>query len=1162
MKGNNRVIVIMALIAVLLIIVPNLRSMDASVRSNQTHVILDQEQVLTESLTRDLEVTGEICTWYGSKAAAVSLTFDDGLANHSYYAAPLLKNRGLAGTFNIYLDVVGCDYGMPWNEINQMAQDGNEISCHTLTHPDLATLSPEELYNETVNAKQYIIQNLTTRDCPTIAYPYGSYNSNVLNLVRQHFIGGRADDHNLTGPPVPLPSSPEDMYKLIPCNFGEVESLSHINGLVNDAVGMNGWLIEMIHAIEGGGYDPNPLSKFIPHLDYLANHRSTLWVTPMVNGIKYIKTRDNTQVNITELRDNAFTLSLNSTMDEQVYDHPLTVNVSVPSDWTHVRILGNGENYVLDTSINVSNRYFNLDMILTDSYEVEKETYTPSIHFVESQPGSGVCYWPLEGDSDTNFTFYMEYSSPFNRMPDGPPRFILDLNGDGDTQDSFDGMFEGTFQMEKTLIDFNYTDGCQYQFVTAFPPGTTPWFSFLARDIEGYNALDPDGITGFMPGPIINNVPESPSALRLESNHSLTPVFHWNASADQDLDDVTYNFVLSNPESHWKWEAVTDDLYLEFNDTLEFDESYNVSVQAEDDRGAVSDMVSLNFILRNGAPDAIQGFEFNNSNSLRPSFSFNCSLDADGDEVRYLFDLELVEGNISYLIMSGIEIMDMQHEFDADLDENGHYRLTIWSQDEYGAVSLPSAYEFNIDLYPVLVRGLSASDKIDDEGSLEISWFPALENDVDHYRLYRSSEYILTLNGLTPVAEMDHPNNGVYNIQYVDDTVEDGKVYFYAVVAVDNDGKANMDYFHVVNGTSIDDKAPAKIINLSASLHTTKANTTVIEWEYEADDDIMGFNIYRLRYEASYLDGAEPVRTVTFDENTTKWTDIDLIPGNTYYYAVSTFDKYGNEDLKHLIWANLTIPNKSTDPVGDDDTTGDDDSTGDDDTTGDDEGRSSKDTNKGVDKSIVYLLVILIVILFLIIILMWLRVRSKDDEEGASEEQFDKDEDREKAIHDFEEERDHDFGLGIEEGSIDDKDIAEEKKIDDADEADEIHEETSFNQGTEDEWWNDEGDDDTEEDTREHLDDKDDNFPEDWATPDVRRGNSRSKRRRQRLKEKARKRKSSSKNQKERPRRKGNKETKRIRNTKEKRSRSRSRNRYEGDKGFDSFEDDEDLDWL
>lgn len=311
------------------------------------------------ALTSIADINCTVCTWNDDKAAALSLTFDDGLASHVGLAAPLMHEKGFLATFFIVIGHVGIPYGAEWAEWQTVVDMGHEIASHTINHPDLTTISSEQLWREVVLSKSFIEQNITNTRIQTFCYPGGAYNQNVIDLIEDHYLGARGVPD---GQLVPESHSPVNPYTIIPVPFGTNERISDMNQLIEDATETGGWLVEMIHGIEADGYEPVPLTNFVSHLDYLVTRQDDVWVAPFGRVIKYIQERDVVTPVVTQVSDLNFSILLESVLNAEVFDEPLTVKISVPADWVDVNVVVDDDNFIVHTDEEDGHRYFLFDM--------------------------------------------------------------------------------------------------------------------------------------------------------------------------------------------------------------------------------------------------------------------------------------------------------------------------------------------------------------------------------------------------------------------------------------------------------------------------------------------------------------------------------------------------------------------------------------------------------------------------------------------------------------------------------------------------------------------------------------------------------------------------------------------------------------------------------
>jgi peptidoglycan/xylan/chitin deacetylase (PgdA/CDA1 family) len=138
-------------------------------------------------------------------AKPILITFDDGFSDQ-LQAFSLLQKYGMTATFYIidggpnsrYCIGAGRRYGDPlqpiggcgdaylsWDQIRQLDQSGIiTIGSHTIDHPNLATMTPDQQRYEIIEGKAQLEAQLG-HPVHSFAYPYGSYNATSINLVKE-----------------------------------------------------------------------------------------------------------------------------------------------------------------------------------------------------------------------------------------------------------------------------------------------------------------------------------------------------------------------------------------------------------------------------------------------------------------------------------------------------------------------------------------------------------------------------------------------------------------------------------------------------------------------------------------------------------------------------------------------------------------------------------------------------------------------------------------------------------------------------------------------------------------------------------------------------------------------------------------------------------------
>jgi peptidoglycan/xylan/chitin deacetylase (PgdA/CDA1 family)/N-acetyl-beta-hexosaminidase len=226
----------------------------------------------------------------------VSLTFDDGWDSQQT-AATMLAAHGLKGTFYVNSSNIGQPGYLTWPQLTTFNVAGNEIAGHTLTHPDLTTLTSTQAQHEicddrtNIQAHGFVV--------PDFAYPGGAYDANtgggtldVSSIVKNcGYASGRGAFglHNITATndtrAYATSILPPNLYKiLIPCcinyaSFGGSTPTaaaleSYVQHAQAEASPNPGWVIFFFHRIcdNCGGDTPAPAispTEFNALLDWL-----------------------------------------------------------------------------------------------------------------------------------------------------------------------------------------------------------------------------------------------------------------------------------------------------------------------------------------------------------------------------------------------------------------------------------------------------------------------------------------------------------------------------------------------------------------------------------------------------------------------------------------------------------------------------------------------------------------------------------------------------------------------------------------------------------------------------------------------------------------------------------------------------------------------------
>jgi peptidoglycan/xylan/chitin deacetylase (PgdA/CDA1 family) len=191
-------------------------------------------------------------------AGRVSLTFDDGWLSQYENALPILQAEGVTATFYVItrenvgnVDLEDQPFGddsrnpgyMNPGQFVALEDLGYEIGAHTRFHESLPTLSDAELEAEIAGSKRDLLAIGIDR-VDTLAFPYGDYNSRVIDAVENAgFVGARSVDRGFnTGSTNP--------FALKIQQIDRETTAEDVQAWTAEAARNGTWLILMYHDID------------------------------------------------------------------------------------------------------------------------------------------------------------------------------------------------------------------------------------------------------------------------------------------------------------------------------------------------------------------------------------------------------------------------------------------------------------------------------------------------------------------------------------------------------------------------------------------------------------------------------------------------------------------------------------------------------------------------------------------------------------------------------------------------------------------------------------------------------------------------------------------------------------------------------------------------
>ena len=110
----------------------------------------------------------------------VVLTFDDGYVSQYENAFPVMRRLGWPGVLNLK----ALDSDIYDRQVEEMARAGWQIASHSVTHPDLPSLTDSQLAEEMTESRRLLEEEFGI-SVTDFCYPAGRYDERVIAAVRK-----------------------------------------------------------------------------------------------------------------------------------------------------------------------------------------------------------------------------------------------------------------------------------------------------------------------------------------------------------------------------------------------------------------------------------------------------------------------------------------------------------------------------------------------------------------------------------------------------------------------------------------------------------------------------------------------------------------------------------------------------------------------------------------------------------------------------------------------------------------------------------------------------------------------------------------------------------------------------------------------------------------
>jgi peptidoglycan/xylan/chitin deacetylase (PgdA/CDA1 family) len=233
-----------------------------------------------------------------------------------------------------------------WPEIKTFASGGHEFGNHTISHPRLAVLDEENLLYEMEKCKEEIRLQLGEHHTFSAECPFGTENERVMEYaykihpaLRNRMPETYLEELNRWSEKTPSSSTKEYIqWQRGPLQKTSVELMkSWVDTLL---VHNNVWLVLTFHGIDGVGWEAKPHEELKTYFEYMKQHEDKLWIATFGEATRYMRERMAASIS-SRTEGSTIKVSINHSLDKNIYTTPLTIKTYVGADWEDISVLQN-----------------------------------------------------------------------------------------------------------------------------------------------------------------------------------------------------------------------------------------------------------------------------------------------------------------------------------------------------------------------------------------------------------------------------------------------------------------------------------------------------------------------------------------------------------------------------------------------------------------------------------------------------------------------------------------------------------------------------------------------------------------------------------------------------------------------------------------------------
>jgi len=233
--------------------------------------------------------------------------------------------------------------GSGWDDFRKDVSQGYEIASHSITHATMPGMDEANIRYELEKSKEEIKNQLGDKYTFSTEVPYGYEDDRVMQIAYKIYPALRnrmpepfLKEIDRSSKDLPHPSDKDYVqWQRGPLHKTPLALMK--SWVDTTCANKDMWLVLVFHGIDSLGWEPTPIPKLEEYFNYIKDREDKIWIATFGDATKYMREREHATVSTNE-KDGKISVMLSHSLDNSMYDLPLTLKTYVSDKWKKVKI--------------------------------------------------------------------------------------------------------------------------------------------------------------------------------------------------------------------------------------------------------------------------------------------------------------------------------------------------------------------------------------------------------------------------------------------------------------------------------------------------------------------------------------------------------------------------------------------------------------------------------------------------------------------------------------------------------------------------------------------------------------------------------------------------------------------------------------------------------